>query len=52
MNTLSTVLTVILAIVGVILCVIILLQSNRAAGLGAVGASTSTDSYWSKNKGN
>ena len=51
MNTLSTVLTVILAIVGVILCVIILLQSNRAAGLGAVGASTSTDSYWSKNKG-
>ena len=52
MNTLSTVLTVILAIVGVILCVIIFLQSNRAAGLGAVGASTSTDSYWSKNKGN
>lgn len=52
MSTLSTVLSVILAIVGILLCIIVLLQSNRAAGLGAVGASNSTDSYWSKNKGN
>jgi len=51
MSMLSTVLSVILAIVGVILCIIVLLQSDRAAGLGAVGASSSTDSYWSKNKG-
>lgn len=49
---LTTVLTVILAVVGVILCVLVLLQSDRQAGLGAVSAaSTSSDSYWSKNKG-
>ena len=53
MSTLATVLTVILAIVAVVLCVLVLLQSNRQAGLGAVSAAaTSTDSYWSKNKGN
>ena len=33
---LSTVLSVILAIIGVILCIVVLLQPNRAAGLGAV----------------
>ncbi len=49
---LSTVLTVILAVIGVILCIVVLLQSDRAAGLGAVSASASSgDSYWSKNKG-
>ena len=48
---LSTVLSVILAIIGVILCIAVLLQSNRSAGLGAVSAASS-DSYWSKNKGN
>ena len=48
-----TVLTVILVIIGVILSAIVLLQSKRAAGLGAIsGASSSNDSYWSKNKGN
>ena len=36
---LSTVLSVILAIIGVILCIVVLLQPNRAAGLGAVNAS-------------
>ena len=40
-----------LGIICVILTVIILLQSDRAAGLGAISAS-STDSYWSKNKKN
>ncbi len=53
MSTLSTVLSVILAIVGVLLCIIVLLQSDRAAGLGAVGgSSSSSNSYWSKNRGN
>ena len=48
-----TVLTVILVIIGVILRAIVLLQSKRAAGLGAIsGSSSSNDSYWSKNKGN
>ena len=48
---LSTVLSVILAIIGVILCIAVLLQSNRSAGLGAVSAASS-DSYRSKNKAN
>ncbi len=49
---LSTVLTVILAVIGVILCIIVLLQSDRAAGLGAISANANSgDSYWSKNKG-
>ena len=50
MSTLGMVLTVIEAIIGVVLIIVILLQSDRAAGLGAVSAST--DSYWSKNKSN
>ncbi len=40
-----------LGIICAILTVIILLQSDRAAGLGAISASSS-DSYWSKNKKN
>lgn len=49
----TTVLTILLIIIGVILCAVVLLQSDRAAGLGAVGgASSSNDSYWGKNKGN
>ncbi|MCI1931741.1 MAG: preprotein translocase subunit SecG [Clostridia bacterium] len=53
MSTLATVLSIIMAILGVLLCAIILLQSNRAAGLGAIGGgSSNSDSYWSKNKGN
>ena len=50
MSTLGMVLTVIEAIIGVVLIIVILLQSDRAAGLGAVSASA--DSYWSKNKAN
>jgi preprotein translocase subunit SecG len=42
-----------MAVVGVLLCIIILLQSDRAAGLGVIGGNSSNnDSYWSKNKGN
>jgi preprotein translocase subunit SecG len=53
MSTLALILSVIMAVLGVLLCIIILLQSNRAAGLGAIGGgSSSNDSYWSKNKGN
>lgn len=46
-----TALSVVLALLGLGLVVIILMQSNRAAGLGAVGAA-SNDTYWSKNKAN
>ena len=50
MATLSLVLSVVLVILSVLLCVIILLQSKRFAGMGAIGGG-SGDTYWSKNKG-
>ena len=55
MSTISMVLSVIMAIVGIILCIVIMLQSDRNAGLGTIGGGASTassDSYWSKNKSN
>ena len=52
MSTIGTVLTVILIALTVVLAVIILLQSKRSAGLGAVGGNSSADSFWNKNKGN
>ncbi len=51
MSTIGMVLTVVLMILTVVLAAIILMQSKRSAGLGAVSGSSS-DSYWSKNKGN
>lgn len=52
MTTIGLVLSGILAVVAVALSAIILLQSKRSAGLGAVsGGSSNTDTYWSKNKG-
>ena len=50
MSTIGIVLTVILMILAVVLAVIILMQSKRSAGLGAI--SGGNDTYWSKNKGN
>ena len=52
MSTIGTVLTVILIVLTVILATIILMQSKRSAGLGAVSGTSSADSFWSKNKGN
>lgn len=53
MSTIGMVLTGVLLVIAVCLIVIVLLQSNRAAGLGAMGgASSNADTYWSKNKGN
>ncbi len=52
MNMIGVVLTCILGVLAVFLTVIILLQSGRSAGLGAVSAAGSSNSYWSKNKGN
>lgn len=52
MSTIGTVLTVILMILTVVLAVIILMQSKRSAGLGAVSGNSGADSFWSKNKGN
>ncbi|MDO4532004.1 MAG: preprotein translocase subunit SecG [Bacillota bacterium] len=52
MSTIGTVLTVVLIVLTVILAVIILLQSKRSAGLGAISGGGSGDTFWSKNKGN
>lgn len=54
MSTIGIVLTGLLALVSIVLIGIILLQSGRAAGLGAMGGGSSAggDSYWSKNKSN
>ena len=52
MSTIGTVLTVVLMVIAVALAAIVLLQSKRSAGLGAVNGTNSGDTYWSKNKGN
>lgn len=51
MTTIGMVLTGILAVLAVVLCGIILMQSKRSAGLGAISGSSGGDTYWSKNKG-
>ena len=51
MSTIGSVFTFILMSLAVILAAIILMQSKRSAGLGAVSGNSS-DTYWSKNKGN
>ena len=52
MSTIGTVLTVILVLLTVVLATIILMQSKRSAGLGAVSGTSGADSFWSKNKSN
>ncbi len=52
MSILKTVLTVIFIIVCVLITVIILSQEGKSAGLGSLsGQSSSSESYWAKNKG-
>ena len=51
MATISLILSVVLILLSVLLCIIILLQSKRSGGLGAINAASSSDTYWSKNKG-
>ncbi len=50
MEILRIVLTVIFVIICITLTLLVLLQEGKAAGLGAIGGS-STDTFWSKNKG-
>ncbi len=52
MSTIGMVLTGILMVISILLSVIILLQSKRSAGLGAVSGTSNSDTYWSKNKSN
>ena len=52
MSHLPLILSVIMTVIGILLCIIVLLQSGRSAGLGAIsGSASNADSYWSKNKG-
>ena len=51
MTNLGIAINAILCFIGIILTIVILMQSKRSAGLGAVSASNQ-DTYWSKNKGN
>ena len=53
MSHLPLILSVVMTVIGILLCIIVLLQSGRSAGLGAIsGSASNADSYWSKNKGN
>ncbi len=52
MSTIGMVLNGVLLLNCIALIVIVLLQSKRSAGLGAVGTTGSEDSYWNKNKSN
>ncbi len=52
MSTAGLILTGVLIALSIVLCIIILLQSKRSAGLGAISAASSNDTYWSRNKGN
>ena len=52
MSTIGTVLTVVLIALTIVLAIIILLQSKRSAGLGAISGGSGADSFWSKNKSN
>ena len=52
MSTIGMILAVLMAVVGILIIVAVILQSNREAGLGVMGGASSSDSYWSKNKGN
>ena len=49
MSVVGIVLCVIIGLLSVFLTLIIMLQSDRSAGLGAVNSANS-DTYWSKNK--
>ena len=49
MEILRTVLLILLAVFGVILTVLILMQEGKSAGLGTINGMA--DTYWGKNKG-
>ena len=47
MSTIGTVLTVVLIVIAVVLATIVLMQSKRSAGLGAVSGGSGADSFFS-----
>lgn len=50
MDTLKTVITIALVLISVILTIVILMQEGKQEGLGGLTGSSSSDTYWSKNK--
>ena len=49
MTVLNTILTVVFIILSIVITVIILMQEDKSAGLGAIAGAAET--YWGKNKG-
>lgn len=50
MAILRTILTILFAIDCIALVVVVLMQEGKQNGLGALAGSTSSDTYWGKNK--
>ena len=52
METLGTILGVILLVLAVFIIVAVLMQQGKSKGMGAVGGGSGADSFYGKNKGN
>ena len=50
-SVIRTIITVLYAIDCIAMIVVILMQQGKNQGLGALAGTTSSDTYWSKNKG-
>ncbi len=50
-SVIRTIITILYAIDCVAMIVIILMQQGKSQGLGALAGASSSDTYWSKNKG-
>ena len=46
-----TIITIVFIIVCVAMSALVLMQEGKSDGLGAISGTTSSDTYWSKNKG-
>lgn len=44
-------LTIVFIIVSIALTIVVMMQEGKANGLGSLAGSSSSDTYWSKNKG-
>lgn len=51
MDILKMILTVIFVIDCIALTVVVLMQEGKQQGLGAIGGTSISDTYWGKNKG-
>jgi len=51
MGALRMVLMILIIIISIAMTVLILMQEGKSQGLGAISGSSSSDTYWGKNKG-